>query len=52
MTNPDELRQRQRLEWRAASPGWRKWDEMIMESLQPLSNLLIRSADINPRDTN
>ncbi len=42
----DELKQRQRLEWQAAAPGWRKWDRLIMRGLQPVSDLLIRNAGI------
>ncbi len=50
MTNVDEVRQRQRLEWRVAASGWRKWDGVVMKTLQQVSDLLIKSAEINPGD--
>ena len=42
----DEAKQHQRLVWQAASRGWRKWDRLIIPSLQPISDLLIRNAGI------
>ncbi len=42
----DEIKQRQRLEWQAAAPGWKKWDRLIIQSLHPVSDMLIKNTDI------
>ncbi len=44
--NPGEVRQRQRVEWQAAAPGWKKWEKEMLEMLQPISDILIESAGI------
>jgi ubiquinone/menaquinone biosynthesis C-methylase UbiE len=42
----DEVKQKQRLMWKAASQGWRKWERLIIPSLQSVSDLLIEKAGI------
>jgi ubiquinone/menaquinone biosynthesis C-methylase UbiE len=44
----DEIKQRQRLEWGAAAPGWKKWEKRFMQNLQPLAEMLIRNAGVKP----
>ncbi len=46
----DEIKQRQRTEWNAAAPGWRKWGSRFLPNLQPLADMLIRNAGIKPGD--
>jgi ubiquinone/menaquinone biosynthesis C-methylase UbiE len=45
--SPEEARQKQRAEWQAAAPGWKKWEKDILTNLQPVSEMLIRSAGIS-----
>src|SRR2546422_1537924 len=47
----DEIKQRQRLEWQAAAPGWKKWERMIIQSLQPVADMLIKNAGITSGNT-
>jgi len=46
--NPDEVRQRARLEWKVAAPGWKKWDKQMQSQAQPLSEQLVQSAGTVP----
>ncbi len=46
--NPDEVRQRARLEWKLAAPGWKKWEKQLLSQMQPMSDQLIQSAGIVP----
>lgn len=46
--NPDEIRQRSRMEWQVASQGWKKWEKQILGGLEKVSNQLIQSAGISP----
>jgi hypothetical protein len=42
----DEIRQRARMEWSAAAPGWKKYGKDMFKWLAPVSDQLIRSAGI------
>jgi ubiquinone/menaquinone biosynthesis C-methylase UbiE len=44
----DEIKQRQRMQWDASAPGWKKWERQFIHNLQPLTDLLVKSADIKP----
>jgi len=44
----DEIKQRQRAQWDAAAPGWKKWERQFIHNLQPLTDLLVRNAGIKP----
>jgi SAM-dependent methyltransferase len=44
----DEIKQRQRAQWDASAPGWRKWEGNFIQNLQPLTDLLVRNAGIKP----
>ena len=44
----DEIKQRQRLQWDASAPGWKKWDRQLIHNLQPLTDILVRSTGIKP----
>jgi ubiquinone/menaquinone biosynthesis C-methylase UbiE len=44
----DEIKQRQRAQWDASAPGWRKWEWNFIQNLQPLTDLMVRNAGIKP----
>ena len=44
----DEIKQRQRLQWDASAPGWKKWERQLIHNLQPLTDILVRSTGIKP----
>ncbi|MBK5289556.1 MAG: methyltransferase domain-containing protein [Acidimicrobiia bacterium] len=45
---PDEIRAQQRATWDRFSPGWQKWDELVMDMLRPVGESIV--ARIDPRD--
>lgn len=45
----EEIREQQKASWDKFSPGWEKWDNLMMDFLKPVGNEIIRS--INPKDT-
>ena len=47
----DEIKRRQLSDWNAAAPGWKKWEKLFIENLQPLTDLLIKNSGIKPGDT-
>ena len=51
ITAEDEIRQHSRLEWKAAAPGWKKYEKEILGSMGPVSDQLIRSAGITSGQT-
>src|SRR5690348_15047298 len=44
----DEIKKRQRAQWDASAPGWKKWERKFIHNLQPLTDMLIRNAGIKP----
>jgi len=50
-TAENEIRQRARLEWKAAAPGWRKYEKDMLRPMAPVSDQLIRSAGITAGQT-
>jgi enediyne biosynthesis protein CalE5 len=40
----DEIKQRQRDQWDASAPGWKKWERKFIHNLQPLTDLLVRNT--------
>lgn len=42
----EEIREQQKASWNKFSPGWKKWDTLLMEFMQPVADEIIRS--INP----
>lgn len=38
-----DIREQQRQSWNRFAPGWKKWDSLTMEFLQPLGNAIIQS---------
>jgi ubiquinone/menaquinone biosynthesis C-methylase UbiE len=43
MSDADEIREQQRQTWERFSPGWAKWDELVLGMLQPVGDEMIRS---------
>ena len=44
----DEIKQRQRMQWDASAPGWKKWERHFIHNLQPLTDMLVSNAGIKP----
>lgn len=42
------IREQQKDSWNKFSPGWKKWDELMMDFLQPMGNEIIRL--LRPKD--
>jgi SAM-dependent methyltransferase len=42
----DEIKKRQRAQWDASAPGWKKWERKFIHNLQPLTDMLVRNAGI------
>jgi ubiquinone/menaquinone biosynthesis C-methylase UbiE len=38
----EEIRDQQKASWNKFSPGWKKWDEMMMDFLKPMGDEIIR----------
>jgi SAM-dependent methyltransferase len=51
ITTEDEIRQYSRMEWKAAAPGWKKYEKDMQESMGPVSDQLIKSAGITSGHT-
>jgi ubiquinone/menaquinone biosynthesis C-methylase UbiE len=45
----EEIREQQKASWDKFSPGWKKWDALMMDFLKPVANEMIKA--INPKDT-
>ena len=50
-TEQDEIKKRQLKDWNLAAPGWKKWEKRFLQNLQPLTEVLIKSAGIKPGNT-
>jgi len=48
-TQFEKIREQQKASWDKFSPGWKKWDKLMMEFMKPVADEIIRS--INPKDT-
>jgi SAM-dependent methyltransferase len=46
MPSDDEIRAAQRAAWAGLSPGWEKWDAVIMDQLHPVSTAIIEQLAI------
>lgn len=44
----EEIREQQKAAWNKFSPGWKKWDDLMMDFLKPQGDEIIRL--INPKD--
>ncbi|HLP39734.1 class I SAM-dependent methyltransferase [Lacibacter sp.] len=41
-----EIREQQKASWNKSSPGWKKWDDMTMDFLQPFGDAIINALDL------
>jgi ubiquinone/menaquinone biosynthesis C-methylase UbiE len=46
--DPGEFREAQRNQWDGAATGWDKWEPIMGPATQPVSDLLVEMADIQP----
>lgn len=47
----EEIRDRQKEIWNRFSPGWDKWDDFMMQFLQPMSDVMISKLSIEENDS-
>lgn len=45
-----EIRDQQKASWNKFSPGWKKWDELFMEHLQPMGDAIIKQLNLKDTD--
>jgi ubiquinone/menaquinone biosynthesis C-methylase UbiE len=45
-----EISEQQKQSWNKFSPGWKKWDELVMKFLQPMGDAIIEKLKIKPDD--
>lgn len=46
----EQIRDQQRAAWNKFSPGWKKWDELFMDFLEPMGNEIIRLLSPGAKD--
>jgi ubiquinone/menaquinone biosynthesis C-methylase UbiE len=46
----EQIREEQKKSWNKFSPGWKKWDELVMRFLQPMGDAIISRLNIMPDD--
>lgn len=46
-----QIREQQRQSWNKFSPGWKKWDRLFMDFLEPMGNEIIRQLSPSNTDT-
>jgi SAM-dependent methyltransferase len=44
------IRDQQKQSWNKFSPGWKKWDELLMNFLQPIGDIIVQKLQINAKD--
>ncbi|MBI1343479.1 MAG: methyltransferase domain-containing protein [Terrimonas sp.] len=45
-----EIRDQQKNSWNKFSPGWKKWDEMMMDFLKPMGDEIIQKLELKEGD--
>ncbi|TGJ99551.1 methyltransferase domain-containing protein [Leptospira semungkisensis] len=46
----EQIREEQRESWNKFSSGWKKWDDLFMDFLEPMGNEIIRLLDLKSKD--
>lgn len=46
----EQIREQQKQSWNKFSPGWKKWDSLVMKFLQPMGDAIIAQLKIRPDD--
>lgn len=49
-TQQEQIREQQKLSWNKFSPGWKKWDGLLMQFLKPMGDAMIAQLKIRPDD--
>ncbi|MEO5777177.1 MAG: class I SAM-dependent methyltransferase [Flavobacterium sp.] len=47
----EEIREQQKASWNKFSPGWKKWDNLMMDFLQPMGDEIIKLLRLKDTDT-
>ncbi|TGK21316.1 class I SAM-dependent methyltransferase [Leptospira kmetyi] len=45
-----EIREQQKESWNRFSQGWKKWDDLFMDFLQPMGDVIIHTLDLEDTD--
>ncbi len=46
----EQIRDQQKESWNKFSPGWKKWDQLMMDFLKPMGDEIIRFLQLKPSD--
>lgn len=46
----EQIREQQRASWNKFSPGWKKWDDLMMDFLRPMGDEIIQSLQLKETD--
>ncbi|WP_201978196.1 class I SAM-dependent methyltransferase [Hymenobacter rubidus] len=46
----EQIREQQRASWNKFSPGWKKWDTLMMNFMRPIGDEIIRQLHVQPDD--
>jgi ubiquinone/menaquinone biosynthesis C-methylase UbiE len=49
-TQHEQIREQQKRLWNKVSPGWKKWDQFIMEFLRPMGAAIIERLELKTND--
>jgi ubiquinone/menaquinone biosynthesis C-methylase UbiE len=49
-TQQEQIREQQKQLWNKVSPGWKKWDQFIMEFLRPMGDAIIKRLELKDDD--
>ena len=47
----EEIREQQKASWNKFSPGWKKWDDLMMDFMQPMADEIIKLVRLKDTDT-
>ncbi|MES2410020.1 MAG: class I SAM-dependent methyltransferase [Bacteroidota bacterium] len=47
----EEIREQQKASWNKFSPGWKKWDDLMMDFLKPMGDEIIKLLRLKDTDT-
>ncbi len=49
-TQLEQIREQQKASWNKFSPGWKKWDALMMDFLSPMGNSIIQKLQLKDTD--
>ena len=47
----EQIRLQQKQNWNRFSPGWKKWDQLVMKFMKPIADIIIDHLEIQETDT-